>query len=223
MHFTLVFTQNWPAFCTDSKEDAASTSGEAEAFVTGVKQAPLPTYFIGSFGAGSKEAMRSLSTADTNIHYLGTSGVKTLQGLNVAFLDGIYNAADYSSDAQETATGCRHYTQVSTSVHKSRLVCQVLQGTTTNSASSQVRILQADVKRLKMQLEDTAGDVDLLLTCEWPEGILLAMPPGSAPEGVNPSGTPSALQSPRSYWNIPSSTCMAASTAHTRAIAWHAF
>lgn len=48
--------------------------------------------------------------------------------------------------------------------------------------------LQADVNKLKLQLEGAAGDVDLLLTCEWPEGVLFATPPGSTPEGLNTSG-----------------------------------
>ena len=101
----------------ESKEDAAPISADAQAYVSGSKQAPIPTYFIGSFGAGSQEAMRSLSTASTNIHYLGISGLKTLQGLNIAFLDGIYDAKAYKQDAQDvgSATGCRHYTQVSRS------------------------------------------------------------------------------------------------------------
>ena len=48
--------------------------------------------------------------------------------------------------------------------------------------------MQADVNRLKDQIQGAAGDVDLLLTCEWPEDLLLALPPNSAPEGMNPSG-----------------------------------
>ena len=103
----------------DSKEDAGPISADAQAYVSGSKQAPISTYFIGSFGAGSKEAMLSLSNASTNIHYLGTSGLKTLQGLNIAFLDGIYDANAYKQNAQDvgSATGCRHYTQVSSSYH----------------------------------------------------------------------------------------------------------
>ncbi|KAL0037433.1 hypothetical protein WJX79_008053 [Trebouxia sp. C0005] len=144
----------------DSKEDAAPVSADAQAYTSGSKQAPIPTYFIGSFGAGSKEAMLSLSTASSNIQYLGTSGLKTLQGLNVAFFDGIYDAAAYKQDPQDvgSATGCRHYTQ-------------------------------ADVNRLKVQLESASGDVDLLLTCEWPQDILLATPAGSLPERINKSGS----------------------------------
>ena len=49
--------------------------------------------------------------------------------------------------------------------------------------------MQADINRLKDQIQGASGDIDLLLTCEWPENLLLALPPGSAPEGVTPSGT----------------------------------
>ena len=61
--------------------------------------------------------MLALSTADTNIHYLGPAGLKTIQGLNVAYLDGIYNEAAYSSDPQDmdSSAGCRHYTKASRS------------------------------------------------------------------------------------------------------------
>ena len=48
--------------------------------------------------------------------------------------------------------------------------------------------LQADVDQVKKELEKASGDVDLLLTCEWPDGILLATPPGSTPEGLFKSG-----------------------------------
>ena len=49
-------------------------------------------------------------------------------------------------------------------------------------------IMQADVNRLKDQIQGASGDVDLLLTCEWPENILLSLPPNPAPEGINKSG-----------------------------------
>ena len=48
--------------------------------------------------------------------------------------------------------------------------------------------MQADVNRLKDQIQGASGDVDLLLTCEWPEGLLLALPPNNPPEGVKTSG-----------------------------------
>ena len=61
--------------------------------------------------------MLALSSADTNIHYLGPSGLKTVQGLNVAYLDGMYGEATYRSDPKDmdSTAGCRHYTEVTRS------------------------------------------------------------------------------------------------------------
>ena len=70
--------------------------------------------------------MLALSTADTNIHYLGAAGLKTIQGLNVAYLDGTYNAAAYSSDPKDmdSSAGCRYYTQVSRSPCLPLVLCK---------------------------------------------------------------------------------------------------
>lgn len=102
----------------DSSEDTAKTSAEAQAFVSGSKQAPVPTYFVGSFGSGSTEAMLALSAADTNINYLGPSGLKTVHGLNVAYLDGMYDETAFTNDpkSMDSSAGCRHYTQVDRSL-----------------------------------------------------------------------------------------------------------
>ena len=37
---------------------------------------------------------------------------------------------------------------------------------------------QADVARLRHQLMVLPGEVDLLLTCEWPAGVLQQLPAG---------------------------------------------
>ena len=42
---------------------------------------------------------------------------------------------------------------------------------------------QADVKRLKDAAEGADGDIDILLTCEWPEGVTAGAAPLS--EGAN--------------------------------------
>lgn len=134
--------------------------------------------------------MLALSTADTNIHYLGPAGLKTIQGLNVAYLDGTYKAAAYSSDPKDmdSSAGCRHYTQVSRSPCLPSILCNKAAARLSATLSHSVA-MQADVNRLKDELQGAWGDVDLLLTCEWPENLSLSLPPGSAPEGVNPSGT----------------------------------
>lgn len=143
--------------------------------------------------------MLALSTADTNIHYLGPAGLRTIQGLNVAYLDGMYNEAAYSSNPQDmdSSAGCRHYTKatpitppfLSTFATRQLLYFQQLRHSVA---------MQADFDRLKDQIQGASGDVDLLLTCEWPENLLLSLSPDNAPEGVNPSGAACIHTSPSS-------------------------
>ena len=51
-----------------------------------------------------------------------------------------------------------------------------------------ILLCQADIKQLKLQLEAASGDIDILLTCEWPASVTLATPPGSLPEGLQAAG-----------------------------------
>ena len=51
--------------------------------------------------------------------------------------------------------------------------------------------LQEDVKKLERALEQATGDIDILLTCEWPADVTAATPPGSAPAEVSMPGQPS--------------------------------
>lgn len=88
------------------------------------------------------------------LHYLGRSGVMDILGLKVAFLDGTYNAAAFTSinneeQTETTSRGCsRYYT------------C-------------------ADVDNLKAALKTVEGDVDILLTHEWPLNLLYGLPQDS--------------------------------------------
>lgn len=53
-----------------------------------------------------------LMQAAGNVHYLGRAGLTSLAGLSIAFLDGRFDAAAFSSgDAQPGGGGCRHFTQ----------------------------------------------------------------------------------------------------------------
>lgn len=97
------------------RDDAGPADAELQSYLSGSSQAPIPTYFIGSYGAGSTTAMQSFASAvGSNLHYLGRAGLKTLAGLNVAFLDGTFDQSVYQSKQQavESGTGCTHYTQV---------------------------------------------------------------------------------------------------------------
>jgi hypothetical protein len=51
---------------------------------------------------------------------------------------------------------------------------------------------QEDVRKLERALEEASGDVDILLTCEWPADVSAATPPGSAPAEASQPGAPPA-------------------------------
>jgi hypothetical protein len=76
---------------------------------------------------------------------------REVHGLNVAFLDGSYDAAAYNSSGS-SAAGSPHYSR-------------------------------ADVEQLKKALQQMEGEVDLLLTCEWPQGLLAGVPKNLMPSG----------------------------------------
>ena len=48
--------------------------------------------------------------------------------------------------------------------------------------------LQEDVQALEFAAEEGIGDVDILLTCEWPADVTAATPPGSAPADASTAG-----------------------------------
>ncbi|PSC76403.1 Zinc finger CCCH domain-containing 64 [Micractinium conductrix] len=135
--------------------DDGEFGGELLPYITGEKQAPLPTYFIGGWGSGSKQALEALSASDSNIRYLGRSGVTQIGGLSVAFLDGTYNAPAFRAPetSATSSPGCRYYSE-------------------------------NDVDRLKLALVRAEGDVDVLLTCEWPAGTCDGLPDAAKPQDV---------------------------------------
>ena len=77
----------------------------------------MPVYFIGAFGKGSVTALEALQQAGASargLTYLGRSGLETVHGLNVAFLDGTRSSLDYTQGLPpDGASACRHFTQVS--------------------------------------------------------------------------------------------------------------
>jgi hypothetical protein len=48
---------------------------------------------------------------------------------------------------------------------------------------------QADVARVTTEVEQSEGDVDLLLTCEWPADVAGGLPAASLPAGVDAPGS----------------------------------
>ena len=97
-------------------EDRADTDAELEPYLDGSKQPPIPTYFIGAYGRGSDSAVQHIQQSDEGspgLTYLGRSGLTSVHGLNVAFLDGTYSSLQYTQGVPEQGSAaCRHFTQV---------------------------------------------------------------------------------------------------------------
>jgi hypothetical protein len=182
-------------------------TGELLPYITGEKNAPLPTYFVGGWGHGSKQALEALAASDGNVRYLGRSGVASVSGLQVAFLDGCYNAAAFrATEATGTSSfgpGCRYYAEsggrqqpLAARPHRRCWACQpgVLgcaagaEGARDAGAHAvplyRISRSPADVDRLKLALAKAEGDVDVLLTCEWPAGVCDDLPEAARPQGV---------------------------------------
>ncbi|GLC41621.1 hypothetical protein PLESTB_000695700 [Pleodorina starrii] len=154
-------------------DDTAEPNDALVAYVTGEGSIPVPTYFIGGFGAGSSTILTALPAAKAPLKYLGRSGVTTINGLNVAFLDGVYNHPVFTGKAPQPppaptpggrdSASCPHYTK-------------------------------DDVALLKSQLQALQGEVDVLLTCEWPRGLTTGIQ-GPLPEGYRPASSGSNVVS----------------------------
>ncbi|KAK9811513.1 hypothetical protein WJX72_005124 [[Myrmecia] bisecta] len=136
-------------------DEADQEDTELQAYLDGSKPVPVPTYFIGAHGKGARKAMQALAAANSDrINYLGRAGVQTVAGLTVAYLDGSQLAV---SDGQKL---------LSLQYNDSCLYYN-----------------EDDVRRVKAAA-DAAGDVDVFLTCEWPEGITSAVPSNTLPEAL---------------------------------------
>ncbi|KAJ9514059.1 hypothetical protein QJQ45_021152, partial [Haematococcus lacustris] len=153
----------------------AEPADELVSLVTGDSPVPLPTFFIGGAGAvrlgdlmahdpagigcaaggGSAGLLEALPASDCKLKYLGKAGVAQVHGLTVAFLDGVYNAAAFHSELPDPP-----HTLPPPSSSSSN-----------SSRPPSPYYTARDVDRLRRQLEQLDGEVDLLLTCEWPKGV----------------------------------------------------
>lgn len=148
--------------------DDENYRGELLPYIVGEKKAPVPTYFVGGWGEGSKQALEALAAApDCGIRYLGRSGVATLDGLVVAFLDGQYNAAAYRASAAAADSGAAAARAAGPGCHYHT---------------------EADVQGLQLDITRATGDIDVLLTNEWPEGLCDNLPEAAVPQGADLSG-----------------------------------
>ena len=126
------------SFFEPQGSDDEAYMGQLEPYINGNKVAPVATYFIGGYGRGSAFALQKLTAKPSSkINYLGRSGISTVEGLKVAFLDGCYNSIAYTSEE----TSSLYYTQDT-------------------------------VEALKSSIMHMKGDLDVLLSNEWPEGVM---------------------------------------------------
>ncbi|KAL6749502.1 CwfJ C-terminus 1-domain-containing protein-like protein [Haematococcus lacustris] len=149
----------------------AEPADELVSLVTGDSPVPLPTFFIGGAGGGSAGLLEALPASDCKLKYLGKAGVAQVHGLTVAFLDGVYNAAAFHSELPDPP----HTLPPPSSSSSSR--------------PPSPYYTARDVDRLRRQLEQLDGEVDLLLTCEWPKGVAQGVPPSLMPASLAEGGT----------------------------------
>lgn len=142
-----------------SGADDAEFEGEYAPYLNGEKQAPIPTYFIGGYGLGSNNILTKLATSSSNIHHLGRAGIIKLNDLQIAYLDGTYNAAAYRATESSTSTPfCRYFTE-------------------------------ADVERLYKECTTADGDIDILLTNDWPSDTCNGLTDGYLPQQLHQDST----------------------------------
>ncbi len=156
--------------------------------VTGEAQLPVPTYFIGGFGGGCGAILEALPASDAKLRYLGRAGVVSprpraragitprlravrtpqaarppaarraqtkVAGLTVAFLDGSYHAAAFH--AEPALPSASHQPSAAASAFSPYYTAR-------------------EVAQLKQALSELEGEVDLLLTHEWPKAVALGAP-----------------------------------------------
>ena len=135
--------------------DAAPGAGPGE-------QMPLPVHFVGAYGEGGEAGLEWLQAQaagpGANVEHLGHHGVRKLPcGLQVAYLEGTYRGG---GGTREAGSGVPH-------------------------AAPSEFYNDADVEDLIRLAGEASGDIDLLLTTDWPAGVALgsAGAPAGAPHG----------------------------------------
>jgi len=119
-------------------------------YLSGEKPLPVPTYVVGRIPDGANIEAAVASSAhevggrgQPRIQFLGGGGssLATIRGLKVAFLEGRYNASAYGERSNDS------------------------------SVSPGMYFTKAAVDALKTEIMNMEGDLDILLTSEWPAGV----------------------------------------------------
>lgn len=106
---------------------------------------------------------------------------RVLESLNVAFLDGTYNHKAFTAKPPPPKSPPRASADDQETARAPEQAAGAGQADTAKLATALEpcrHYNQADVARLRHQLMVLPGEVDLLLSCEWPGGVLQQLPEG---------------------------------------------
>jgi len=122
----------------------AAAAGLAD-FVAGRRKASLDTYFIESRSAAFLQTAPGGRQLCDRVHFLGGFGIREIQGLRVAYLSGRYDSEVYSAQAQSDSGPA--FVGAAYTPHAIKALVQLAQ-------------------------EQDSSPIDVLLTAEWPSGLL---------------------------------------------------
>uniref|UniRef100_A0A0G4F9P2 RRM domain-containing protein n=1 Tax=Chromera velia CCMP2878 TaxID=1169474 RepID=A0A0G4F9P2_9ALVE len=143
------------AICVGDLLGEHAGRNELSEFICGTKEMPIPVYFID----GSEQVATLVSQKQTaggshlggNVHFLGAAGVRMLHGFRVAFLCGRKAGKPQFDDSRNEFEGGRF---------------------TRRALLSLIRAVDAE-----KGTHGDGGGIDLLVTCEWPSGVMGGLPP----------------------------------------------
>lgn len=104
-----------------------------------------------------------------------------LESLNIAFLDGTYNHKAFTAKPPPPKSPPRASANGQQTAQAAEQAAGADAADTAKPAAAVEpcrHYNQADVARLRHQLMVLPGEVDLLLSCEWPAGVLQQLPEG---------------------------------------------
>jgi len=141
-------------FCVGEFFDPDGDDADLAEFLNGSKQFPIPVYFI------TADSHREVLEPDgneiaTNLCFLGNAGTKQVMGLRVAYLSGTAKGVE---KAKHLPPGMELAGQFST---------------------DDLEALETIGKELKLEKKQTK--VDILLTSNWPKGVLNYVQMGQTP------------------------------------------
>jgi len=146
-------------FCVGQFFSSSDTpSVELLQYIDENKAIPIPTYFIAGEEKGVDteriDLIQDGGVLCKNLEYLGREGVKTVAGLDVAYLSGSYDPVLYGEAPSAT-----------------------------RDTKYETHYLQLEVEELLKKNKIKTEGIDLLLTAEWGKGFQNLLPEKQRPKG----------------------------------------